>query len=121
MHHRTRGHRCGAFHAVLQFADIARPIVIDHDPQGFVGEAAVASGDTIRTLQKMTHEQRDVVLALPQRWHSKTEDIKTEEQIATEAPVCHRLFEIAVGRSKDAHIDGNSPGASDWAYLLLLD
>src|SRR5207244_12813827 len=58
-------------------------------------------------------EQADVVGPLPQRRHDDGEYVEPVEQVLAESSLRHSRGEVAVGRSEDAHIDGNRPVAAD--------
>src|SRR5580704_9497527 len=78
MDQRSAGKGAGALQAVFQFADVARPVIGQHDLDSFVGKNFFLPRSARRALHEVSDEQRDILAALAQRRNSQAEDVETE-------------------------------------------
>src|SRR5664280_1701064 len=109
-------------HAVLQFADIARPGMLLHGADGFRREGnAGLSALVSELLQKRLGQERDVPFSLPQRRHQNLHDGQTIVQILAERAVAQTLLKIGVGCGNDARINMNLVPAAHPLNPLFLE
>ena len=120
--HWVIGQYDGTFENVLQFADIPGPSVIAQASHGFLADSLDAFADAHGELvdQEMD-EQRDVLLAIPQRRQMDGEDVETIVQVLAERLLADRLEQVAVGGRDDADIDLDRLLAADALELALLE
>src|SRR6266567_1475362 len=113
----------GAFHGVLEFADVAGPVVS--------GELfGMSFGETRqRTIHfpgghadKVRGKWGDVFATLAQRWNFEGKHNEPIEQILPETAGGHFFFQIAVGGGNNAHVDlARACVADAFNFLLLQD
>src|SRR6267154_1406875 len=121
MDQRTAGKCAGALQTVFQFANVARPVIGQHDFDGLVGKNFFLARSTRTAFHKMSQKQRNILAPLSQRWYAQTENVQPEIQIAAESTFHHRLLQNPVRGGQDADVDGNTAGAADGANFLFLD
>ena len=110
-----------AFKDVLQFPDVARPVVGLEGEHGFVADASetlVVKG--FEAPDHGVHQGRDVARTLPQRWNCDRIDVESVIEVAAESPGGNRLLQIDVGRSNQADIDLACPLVSQALDFALL-
>jgi hypothetical protein len=94
------------FDAVLQLADIARPVVRAKKLAGGLGDIKPGTAKLAReALQKEIDQCVDVSTTGTQRRDRDRKDIHPEEEIVSEGAISDRLLEIAVRRTDDTDID----------------
>src|SRR5580700_9968741 len=77
-------HNNDSFDHIPQFAHIAWPCIAHERINGVIANLANAAAISSRKLlQKVARQQRNILLALAQRWHRKRDDVKTVKQILT--------------------------------------
>ena len=111
----------GAFDDVLQFADVAGPVVGLKHGQAAVGNAAGAdamfSGEPGHEL---LGQERDILHVVAQRRHVDGDDIEAEIKVLPEFLALDRIFQTAVGGGEDADIDLDGAVASDALKFAFL-
>jgi len=97
----------------LEFADIARPVVVEHEPccpgAQFPGATAVRG-----TGQKLVGEGEDVVAPLAQRWDVEFDGVETVVEVRPEGALGDRCGQVAVGRCDEADVDGQADVDGHW-------
>ena len=86
-----KNHR--ALDEVLQFADVAGPVVARQRLHGFgrdVGDAPVHAAGVL--LHEVAHQQRNIVAPFAQRRHRDGEDVEAVVEIGAELPLLHQLL-----------------------------
>src|SRR5262245_15945887 len=68
----------------------------------------------------MVDQRDDIIFALAQRRQEDRDHVNAVEQIVTELPLSHLLFEILVGCNDYAHIDFNGNFTADRVKLTFL-
>ena len=112
----------GALEHVVQFADVARPIIAAQKGQGcFVHSLGNMSQLLCQRTLEGIDEQGDVIATLPEGRHVDGEHLEPVEEIGAEALLQDLGFQIPVGRANDPYIDRDRPGASDTLDLSFLD
>src|SRR5579862_8391584 len=102
--------------AILEFPDIAGPVIGEHDFECFRGKSVIAAD----TRDEMRDEFRNIFLALPQRREADVDDVETKEQIAAERSFLNFLSEVAVGGGDDSKIrTPGGEGAYGAEFLFL--
>src|SRR5208283_277424 len=74
----------------------------------------------VEPVEKFVGEQRDVALSLSQGRQAYGHDADAVIEIDPELAPLHLLFEIAVGRANETHVDLNSAGSADPFELAFL-
>ncbi|MNP21759.1 hypothetical protein D3C76_1143910 [compost metagenome] len=94
-----------ALDQVLQFADIAWPVIPHAGFQGLVGEAqgGLAIG-RVQAREEVLRQQRDVFLALAQRGDEHRVDIQPVVEVGAEAAFLHGLGEVLMGGGNHPHV-----------------
>ena len=73
-------------------------------------------------LDKITHQQRDILVSLAKRWHADGKNIQAVEQITTELALGHALAQVAIGGSNQPDVDPyGSRAAQALEFLVLQD
>src|SRR5271157_592873 len=106
---RFRGHkscrteqRIEPFDFVLELAHIAGKVVrADPDHSGGIEPQGLGAKSLRHARRDITHELRDIVLALSQRWNHDREHIEAIEEIPPESSAPDRRFEIVMRRGDD--------------------
>src|SRR5271167_1642803 len=95
-----------SFDEILQFADVARPIVLSESLHGACGNRLDSSTRTANAIfDEKFDQRRNILAALAQRWHRDGKDVEPEIEIASKLFLRHHLFQIAVGCSHKPHAD----------------
>src|SRR5690348_17543943 len=71
-------------------------------------------------IHKMMHQHGNVFLAIAKRRQFNGEDVEAVEKIFAEFAVVHILAQITVGCGDDAHVDTQSPDATQPLKLTIL-
>src|SRR5207302_2335188 len=113
---------CRAFEAVLQLADVARPVVraqrlarIGGNPQRRLLQLAR------ELLKKKVAEGVDVFAPRAQRRHGHGKDVDSEEEIFAESAFFHLIRERAIRCADDAYVDVERRRAADAIEAPLLN
>src|SRR6266436_4535093 len=96
----------GAFHQILQLADVARPRIPLEGGHGFRRNAVdLLSHPAAKQLHEMRNKSRNVFPALSQRRQQDWEDIQTIVQVTAKLPASDHLDEtpIACRDQPDIH------------------
>src|SRR5208282_4121094 len=117
----SAGKGTGAFQTVFKLADISRPIIREHDFEGFVAENFFLCGGAGGPLHEVRDEQSDILAAFAQSRNAQAENVQAEIEVAPECAFGHGLLQVAVGGSQDADVDGNAARAADRTNLLFLN
>jgi len=116
------GEQDGTFHGVLEFADVAWPMVAHEEINGGGGNAldglAVGSGVFF---YEMIGEEKDVRLAFAERGHKDGEDIKAVVQVGPEFAVFDHAFKVAAGGGDDADVGVDGRLSADAFEFLFLE
>src|ERR1700692_2544467 len=91
------GKGAGALQTVVQFADVPRPVIGQHDLDSLVGENLFLGRSTRASFHKVGQEKRDILATLAQRRNPQTENVQTEIKVAAEGSLRERPFAAAVG------------------------
>jgi len=105
---RPRGEHDAAFDAVLQFADVAGPFIIDQGAHRVGGE--LARGEAVLVgveVEEVLRQQGNVFAAGAQRGQVHGDDVEAVEEILAELAVANGLAKIDVGGGDDAHVHLN--------------
>ena len=111
----------GPLDHILQFADIARP-VMGHQCC-LAGSRDAINSDTVlagQALHKLVGQKGYVFFALPQRWHRDGHDIQAKIKVLAEFFASDALLQIAIGSGDDPHIDSDQPIAAHALQFALL-
>src|SRR5947209_1356465 len=114
------GESTGTFQAILELADVARPVISHHHAHGVFADGALEAGGAIDAIEKMFDQHRNVSFALAQRWDANVDDVETEEEVFAEAALVNRSLQVAVGGGEHTNVDGNGAGGADRANLFFL-
>ena len=83
---------------IFQLAHVSRPMVLRQRGQRFFADfntrTAVLASEFI---EKLARQQRNVLLALAQRWYKKWNHVEPVEKILAEVALGDLLFKILVG------------------------
>ncbi len=110
-----------ALHDVLQFADVAGPVIAVEHIDDRTGEAAhIFAADFAVFFEKKVGELEDVTLALAQRGDVDGEDVQAVKQVFSEAAFGGHLLQVAVGGGDDADVDFGGVRAADAFEFALL-
>ena len=104
----------GALHRILQFADIARPVVPEQARRRIGGELLAAA-----SAEEMLSQRDDVGDAFAQWRQMYRHDVQPVEQILAKLPLANPLRQILVGGGDHPDID-SSRLAADRSHDALL-
>src|SRR5579883_889609 len=104
--------------AVLQFAHVAGPVVLEQRLHGGAGHLHRASGGA--ALQEPVRQHGDVGAALAQGGHVQGHDVEPEIEVLAEGAGAVFLLQVAVGGGDDAYVDLDALVAADGADLFFL-
>src|ERR1700733_2820319 len=94
---------------------------IDQGVHGLTGDGLNATTHSVgKLLNKVPHQQRDVLTSLAQRGHANREHVQAIEQVAAELSLGDAPRQISVGSGDQAHIYLGGPGPSEPFELLVL-
>ena len=100
------GHDGGALNAVLQFADVARPVVFGHGLQGVGAKAGDAfTGRRAQAVGEVAGQRGNVFHTLAQGGQRDREHIQAVVQVFAKLFIGHGLQQIFVGGRNDPHVD----------------
>ena len=103
-HAAAAGHH-GALHGVLQFAHVARPVVVHQHLEGAFGDLAASLAQLVRKpLHEVARQQRNVLAPLAQRRDADLDHVQPVKQVVAELAVGHRLLQIDVGGGDHPHV-----------------
>jgi hypothetical protein len=112
----------GAFDDVLEFADVAGPVVVVEGLEAGVAEArdmdAVLAGEA---LEEVLGEKGDILPAFAEGGDVDGDDVEAEVEVLAELLAGDAQFELAVGGGEDADIDLDGAGAPDPFELAFLE
>ena len=110
-----------SLHRIFQLADVARPLVVHQDAEGFRGEAG-GFGAVFRgvELEEVLSEQGDVFAALTERRKLQHDDVEAVEEVFAEAAVFDGLLEVDIGGGDDADVDLDLTGAAEVHEAAVL-
>ena len=96
-------------HGTAEFSDVARPIVLHHLREHVVRELSEFRTRRSIRFPEVCDQDRDVLLAVTERWDHVRDLVQTVEQVLAEPAHPHLRFEIGVGGGDNArghtHID----------------
>src|SRR6266571_2892133 len=111
-----------AFYSIFELAHIARPVIVFQHLQGFwCDPRQMLLFLSIKTSDKMRHQQRDIRQTLPQGWQSNGNDIEAPIQIIAELLAGHEVFKILIGGGDDTDIHFNGADAANALKLAFLE
>src|SRR6185437_11185745 len=87
--------RKGALERVPELADIAWPVVVDEEMQSVLRDGVGGVVFAAQLLHDAGGEQRDVLLAFPQRRKAQVDDVEAIEKVLAEASGLDQLHEVA--------------------------
>ena len=105
---------------VLQFADVARPLVFRQQGDGFWSESCAGSHPSGGFVPESRHEQRNVARAIAKSGHLDTDHIQTKAQIETKPTRGRFLIETTVRGGNDSNIDSARQVFSDSPHFPIL-
>src|SRR5215813_282262 len=108
----------GALNAVFQFANVARPVVLEQRLHGGVGDLHRPSGNA--AFEEPVSEHGDVGTTLAQRRNVDGYDVQPKVEVFAECAGTVFALEIAVGGGDHAHIDARTLVAADRSDFLFL-
>src|SRR5204863_9583669 len=110
-----------ALDAVLQLADVARPVIVVQRGAGVVGHAQAGAVQLVREArERKVRERANVLPALAKRRDRDREDVDAEEEVFAERAALDRFFDVAVRRADHAHVDIDRRRAADALEAPLL-
>ena len=112
----------GALHDVAQLADVPGPRITLQCIHARSRNGIDALAEGFRELvDEAPDELGNVVGALAQRWQLNRKDVQTVVEVLPERIAGNALFEVAVGRGDDSHVQRQRPGAAEPLDLPLLE
>ena len=112
----------GALEDVLQLADVAGPVVVEerlHRLGGHGRDRPLVLPRRAR--DERVDEERDVLLALPQRREADGDDAEAVEEVLAELPFLDEAAEVGVRRGDDADVRVDRLDGADGEELALLE
>src|ERR1700722_7122805 len=107
---------------VLQFADVARPVVgLEKIQRSLFYMANPFSGSLGISFNQILHQERNVVLPLAQSRYTDGENVKPVEEILAERARRDSSLQVAVCGRKHSHINRDRLAASDPLEFSLLE
>src|SRR4029434_7857956 len=111
-----------AFDAILQLADISRPVIAHEHIDGRRRDAL----DRLPMLtgiffDKMVGQEQDVRLSLPQRRHEDRKDIETVIEVLAETAFDYRALEVSIGGADEADVGPQGLVPADALELTFLE
>ena len=103
---------------ILEFPDISRPFVGVQDVQNLLPYCQILPGEF---LDKKVREDRDIFLALPQRFYADLNDIEAVVQVLAEFLLLDELLQVLVGSRDDPHVERDRLIAADALHFPLLN
>lgn len=95
----------GAFHGIFEFADVARPRIIEEGGGGFGGDFAdFFVVLRVEKLDEMAGEGDDVAASACELWDDDGEDIEPIVEVFAEEFALHEFFEVSAGGGDEADI-----------------
>src|SRR5688500_164888 len=111
----------GPLYRVLQFANVAGPIVADQGTQGLFRDAGHdTAGLFLEAFEEMENERVNILDPIPQRRQRDGERRKSIIKIPAERPRLDRLFKIDIRRGYHAHIRFDHLASADARELAVL-
>ena len=102
--------------AVLEFANIARPLIGQHGLERLLGQRV-----TFRvSAQEMTDQRGNIFFSIAQWRQAHTHHVQPIEYIAPESSLLHFLRQIAVGGGDDPEIGPALRKRAYWTELFFL-
>src|ERR1035438_6297335 len=116
------GNDDGALDEVLQFADVAGPVVAlerMHGGRRNGGDFAIHAAGVL--LHEGAHQQRDIIAALAQRRDRERENVEPVIEVGAELPFLHHQREVAVGGGHQAGVGADGAGTAEALEFALLE
>ena len=105
-----------------KFPHVPRPLVSEQSPHYLIGNALnLFVQPPGAKIQKMAHEQRDVLGAFSQGREAQREHVEPIIKIAPELPPLHHLRQVPAGGCDNARICPNGLGAAKPFEFLFLE
>src|SRR5882757_1393041 len=112
----------GAFNHILEFTNIAWPVVCFQGLQGaFLDRSERLSHLPAKSSNKILDEQGNIGRPFAQCGHRDRYDIQPIEQVLTEFPLAHELFEIAMCCCDHPDVHGDRLVAPNTLDFVLLE
>src|SRR3989442_1907021 len=105
---------------VLEFSDVARPVVSAQGTERLFRDCSRASPGVTRSPQGVGGQQGQVLNSLSQRRDAQHHHAQTIVEIFSKPTFLHFTLEIAVGGCKHSNIYPDGTGASYSAYFAFL-
>ncbi len=106
---------------MLQFADIARPVVVEQGIEEFGGGFDARESGALPGVDEMADEGRDVLFAFAEGGQADGEDVEAVEEVLAETAGGNFGLEVAVGGGDDAEVDLFPLEGADGAEFPLLN
>jgi len=115
------GERAGALDGALEFADIAGPIVLHEQVQGFIGEGVGDALFGFHAFEDVGGEQRDIAAPLAQGGDAEGDDVEAEVEVFAEVAGLDEVGEVAGGGGEDAGGQRNALIGADGEDDFILE
>lgn len=107
---------------VAQFADVARPAVVEQRGAGLVAEGAGRARVFLDEAGKEAIGQgEDIFTALAQGRQVQGDDVQAVQQVFAKAPFADHVLEVEVGRGQNPHIGAAGHRVADALVFFVLD
>ncbi len=115
------GEGAGALDGALEFADVAGPVVLHEEVEGFVGEGVGEAVLAFHAFEDVGGEEGDVAAALAQGGDAESDDVETKVEVFAEAAGLDELGEVAGGGGEDAGGQGDALIGADGSNDFVLE
>ena len=106
---------------MLEFADVAGPIVLAEPVHGGRGNLAdVLMADKAVFLEKMVGQQGDIVFSLAEGRHENRHDVEPIKEFAAELSLGSGQLKLCIGCGNDPDIHFDDLVAADLYYFAFL-
>jgi len=110
------------FHHVLEFANVAAPLLAHHGRNGFlVIPRATASELAVVLLHEVLDENGDILRTLSERWNGQVNDVQSIEKVTAEFTCFDRVPQVTIRCSNDPDANLAQTATPDACDCLLLD
>ena len=92
-------------HHVLQLADVARPVVLEHPGERVHRPALLRAAPPVVPLEEVPGQERDVLAPLAQRRDAQGNHVEPVEEVLAEALLGDGAAQVLVGGGDDADVD----------------
>src|SRR5579863_865765 len=111
----------GALDHVLEFADVAGPVVSEKASHCILGNRSDVAVRRAEFFEEMIHQERNIALAFAQRRQFDLHDVQSEEKVLAKPSFADRRFQVAIRGRDDSRRNRNTVGRADRPYFLFLN